>query len=173
VVAYDQQQERNRLANRVREQLWRYYPQALAVSDDLAADWFLELWAAAPMPEKAARIRGSTLERILKAHRTRRITAAEMLRILQQPALTVAPGTAEAASAHIRAVAERLKLVNRQIHEAHRQLDGLCARLAQETPWRGRSFRRPARIAGSSRRAARALAPAAFPHSCWMATRAQ
>jgi transposase len=42
----------------------------------------------------------------------------------------VAPGTAEAASAHIRAVAERLKLVNRQIRDAHRRLDGLCAKLA-------------------------------------------
>ena len=65
------------------------------------------------------------------------LAAAEVLRILRQPALTVAPGTAAAASAHIRAVADRLKLVNRQIHEAHRQLDGLCAKLAQddtETP---------------------------------------
>jgi transposase len=44
----DLQQERNRLANRMREQLWRYYPQTLAISDDLAADWFLELWAAIP-----------------------------------------------------------------------------------------------------------------------------
>jgi hypothetical protein len=35
----DLQQERNRLANPVREQLWRYYP-ALAISDDLATDWF-------------------------------------------------------------------------------------------------------------------------------------
>ena len=54
----DLQQERNRLANPVREQLWRDYPQALAISDDLAADWFLELWAAAPTPDKAARSRG-------------------------------------------------------------------------------------------------------------------
>ena len=51
----DLQQERNRLANRVRGQLWRYYPQALAISDDLAADWFLELWAVVPTPAKAAR----------------------------------------------------------------------------------------------------------------------
>jgi hypothetical protein len=36
----DLQQERNRLAKPVREQLWRYYPQALAISDDLATDWF-------------------------------------------------------------------------------------------------------------------------------------
>ena len=125
------QQERNRLANRVREQLWRYYPQALAISDDLAADWFLELWAAVPTPARAARIRQSTLETILKRHRIRRIAAAEALRILRQLALTVAPGTAEAAGAHIRSVAERLKLVNRQLWEAHRRLDGLCAKLAE------------------------------------------
>jgi transposase len=56
------------------------------------------------------------------------------LAILRQPALTVAPGTAEAASAHIGTVAQRLKLVNRQIREAHRRLDGLCAKLAEEPP---------------------------------------
>jgi hypothetical protein len=88
-------------------------------------------------PAKAARIRESTVERILKAHRIRRIAAAEVLQILRQPSLTVAPGTAETASAHIRTVAERLTLVNRQIREAHRRLDGLCAELAEvdrETP---------------------------------------
>src|SRR5208282_2759216 len=37
-MAEDLSQERNRLANRVREQLWRYYPQALELGDDLAAD---------------------------------------------------------------------------------------------------------------------------------------
>jgi len=100
----DLQQERNRLANRVREQLWRYYPQALAISDDLAADWFLELWAVAPTPAKAARIRESTVDRILKRHPVRRIAAAEVLLLLRQKPLTVAPGTAEAASAHIRTV---------------------------------------------------------------------
>ena len=127
----DLQQERNRLANRVREQLWRYYPQALVISDDLAADWFLELWAAAPTPAKAARIRESTVDGILKRHRIRRIAAAEVLPLLRQKPLTVAPGTAEAASAHIRTVAQRLILVNRQIKQAHRRLDELCARIAE------------------------------------------
>ena len=126
----DLQQERNRLANRVREQLWRYYPQALAIGDDLAADWFLELWTAVPTPAKAVRTREGAVERILKTHRIRRVTAPEVLRTLRQPALAVAPGTTEAATAHIRAVAERLKLVNRQIREAHRRLDQLCAKLA-------------------------------------------
>lgn len=41
-------QERSRLANRVRDQLWRYYPQARNLTDDLAADWFLDLWQQVP-----------------------------------------------------------------------------------------------------------------------------
>jgi hypothetical protein len=65
-TAVDLRQERNRFANRVSEQLWRYYPQALAVTDDLAADWFLESLAAAPTPAKAARVRDSSIERLLK-----------------------------------------------------------------------------------------------------------
>jgi transposase len=136
-MAEDLQQERNRLANRVREQLWRYYPQALAISNDLAADWFLELWAAVPTPAKAARVRESTIERILRTHRIRRIGAAEALQVLRQQPITVAAGTAAAASAHIRAVAARLKLVNRQIKAAHRRLDALCTEIAKgegETP---------------------------------------
>src|SRR6202047_2904573 len=47
------QQERTRLASRMREQLWRYYPQMLELADDFAADWFLDLWNQAPTPAKA------------------------------------------------------------------------------------------------------------------------
>ena len=90
-MAEDLQQERNRLANRVREQLWRYYPQALELGDDLAADWFLDLLALAPMPAKAARLRESRVTSLLKAHRIRRIDAAEVLRILRQKPLIVLP----------------------------------------------------------------------------------
>jgi transposase len=120
-------QEQSRLANRVRDQLWRYYPQAGEVTDDLAADWFLDLWEKVPTPAQAARASEKTVARILKAHRIRRIDAAEALRILRQPPLVVAPGTAEAASAHIRTVAARLRLVNQQIKETERRLDQLCA----------------------------------------------
>jgi transposase len=129
----DLQQERNRLANRVREQLWRYYPQALKITDDLAADWFLDLWQHVPTPAKAVRISEKTIARILKSHRIRRIDAAEALRILRQTPLVVAPGTAEAASAHINTVADRLRLVNQQIKQAHRKLDELCGKLEAPT----------------------------------------
>jgi hypothetical protein len=42
-----------RPANRVRHQLWRYYPQMQKLTDDLAAPWFPELWAIASTPAKA------------------------------------------------------------------------------------------------------------------------
>ncbi len=54
-------QERVRLANRLREQLRRYYPQALEVSEDVAADWFLDLWARVPTPDKARRVRETSI----------------------------------------------------------------------------------------------------------------
>jgi transposase len=130
-------QEQSRLTNRIREQLWRYYPQAGEVTDDLAADWFLDLWEKLPAPQQAARASEKAVARILKAHRIRRIDAAEVLRILRQPPLIVAPGTAEAASAHIRTVAARLRLVNQQIKETERRLDELCAAIeasADTTP---------------------------------------
>jgi transposase len=126
--------ERIRLANRVREQLWRYYPQARQVTDDIAADWFLDLWQQVPTPAKAARVSESKIERILKDHRIRRVNATEVLRILRQKPLWVAPGTAEAASAHIEVLAERLRLVNGQIKKAERRLDELCDAIAESAP---------------------------------------
>jgi transposase len=131
-IAEDLQQERTRLANRLREQLWRYYPQALDVADDLADDWFIELWSLVPTPQKAARIRESSIARLLVRHRIRQIDAAAVLHLLRQPALRVAAGTTEAALAHIRVVLPRLALVNRQLKDARRRLDALCAKLDAE-----------------------------------------
>jgi transposase len=142
----DLQRERNRLANRVREQLWRYYPQMLTLSDDLAAAWFLDLWRQAPTPAKAARLHLTTIERLLKAHRIRRLQAAEVLQVLRQKPLTVAPGVVAAATAHIDAVAARIGLVNQQLNAAHRKLDQLCDQLippAETAPAEGREENAP------------------------------
>src|SRR5260370_7736948 len=66
--------------------------------------------------------------------------AEEAQRILHQTPISVAGGTTEAATAHIRMVALRLKVVNRQLKEAHRRLDTLCVNLAgSEEPEPGQS----------------------------------
>jgi transposase len=122
----DLKQEQNRLANRVRDQLWRYYPQTRAFSADFASDWFLDLWQELPTPAAAARASEKAVARILKRHRIRRFDATTVLAMLRQPQLAIAPGTMAAATAHIRTVAARLRLVNVQIKEAERRLDELC-----------------------------------------------
>src|ERR671912_323916 len=64
-LAEELQQERLRLANRIRQQLWRYYPQLLELSDDLTAEWILELWSLAPTPAKATGLREATIAKLL------------------------------------------------------------------------------------------------------------
>ena len=129
-ITEDLTQERTRLANRVREQLWRYYPQILGITDDVAHPWFLEMWALAPTPDKARRVRQATVAKLLKRRRIRRIDAAGVLDHLRAPPVVVAAGTTEAATAHIKAVAARLALVNQQLRQANNHLDRLTERLA-------------------------------------------
>ena len=110
-LSEDLTRERVRLASRMREQLWRYYPQFLdAVDDDIAAPWALDLWRSLPTPRAGQRVREVTLTRVLKQHRIRRIDAATLRSRLRVPVVKVAPGAAEAAATHVRLVAERLGL---------------------------------------------------------------
>jgi hypothetical protein len=57
--------------------------------------------------------------------------AAHVLAELRKPALTVAPGTIEAATARIRGLIERVRLTNGQLADAERQLDRLCKTLSE------------------------------------------
>jgi transposase len=118
-MAEDLKEERNRLTNRIRQQLWRYFPQALDLGEDPGAEWFLDLWASAPTPA-AVKPTERKVARILTAHRIRRLGAAE----------AVAPGTTDAAEAHIAAAAERLRLVNRQLKQVTHRIDVLVNTLA-------------------------------------------
>jgi transposase len=128
-IAEDLGAERNRLTNRMREQLWRYFPALLELEGDLGAAWLLDLWETVPTPAKAARIREATIARLLKSHRIRRFDAAHVRGVLRSPPIKVAAGTTEAASAHIAALVARIRLVNRQLGQAHDRLDALTARL--------------------------------------------
>ncbi|HEX8570572.1 MAG TPA: IS110 family transposase [Caulobacteraceae bacterium] len=131
-LAEELQQERVRLANRVRQQLWRYYPQLLELGEDVTAEWILALWTMAPTPAKAARLREATVARLLGRHRIRRLDAACVLDVLRQPAITAAAGVTEAAVLHLRSLVARLRLANTEFHQAEQKLDELCAELSQD-----------------------------------------
>jgi len=137
-MAGDLQRENTALCNRARQQLLRYYPQILELTDDVGEAWILALLAAVPTPADAHRRRRSSIAKLLRSHRIRRWNAEQVLEILRQPALTVAPGTVEAATAHLRLVSRRIGLVRRQLTECHAMLDELCARLGAESGGEGR-----------------------------------
>ena len=118
------QQEHTRLANRVREQLLRYYPHVLTLCPAADEPWFWALLTVAPTPAAAARLRLGQVRQLLRAHRIRRLTAETVQAQLQTPALRVAPGTVEAASETLGWLLPRLGLIARQ-----RQA---CARRVQE-----------------------------------------
>ncbi len=130
-IANDPTRDRTRLVNRARQQLWRYYPQLLRVESDLTRTWVRELWCLAPMPARAQRVRAATVAKLLKRHRVRRIDAETALRMLREQALFVAPGTTEAAVAHIEVVFSQLAVIAQQLAKAYGELDRLSAALSR------------------------------------------
>jgi transposase len=121
--------ERNRLANRLREQLWRYFPALLELEGDCGAEWLLDFLVLAPTPAKAARLREARIGELLKQRRIRRLDAAAILKAVRATPPKLSPGTVEAASAHVASIIPRLRLVNRQIGEADRKIGALIESL--------------------------------------------
>jgi len=89
-----------RTANRLRDQLHRFYPQMLQLCSAADESWMWELLDLAPTPAHAALLSEEQVKRVLKAHRIRRVTAQEVLACIQAPALPVAPGVPQAAQSH-------------------------------------------------------------------------
>ena len=126
--------DRVQLTNRMRELLWRYYPQFTRTVNDLAAPWALEAWKRAPNPAAACGMRVSSYDKLLKKHRIRRFDGAGLKRRLAERPLAVDPASARAAEAHVRLLAKRLKVVNEQIAEAEGRLDAFLDRLGAADP---------------------------------------
>ena len=136
------QEERVRLSNRIHQQLWRYYPQMLELTDDVSATWFLELWAKAPTPANARSLRKSTVERLLKQYRIRRVDANTVIRTLRQTAIKVPDSVVEAAGIHMRSLIVRLRVVNSELRHAERKLDELCTAIGETSPAPGQGIER-------------------------------
>ena len=124
--------ERTRLVNRLRQQLWRYFPQLLSVESDLTKLWVVELWAVARTPARARRLRLSTIENFLTRHRVRSVNAHQVQDRLREPAIHVAPGTTESVVSHIEILVDQMRLVAKQLATAYAAMDRLSASVAAE-----------------------------------------
>src|SRR2546422_1009262 len=121
-----------RSANRLQDQLHRFYPQMLKLCSAADASWLWDLIDLAPTPAHAALLSEENVQGVLKANRIRRVTAQEVLACLQAPALPVAPGAAEAAQAHCGFLLPCLRVLAEQLQACSQQVSALLHTLAEE-----------------------------------------
>jgi transposase len=77
-------EEFRRSANRLRDQLHRFYSQMLHLCSGADEAWLWDLIDLAPTPAHAALLSKEQIQRVLKAHRLRRVKATEVLaRVIQ------------------------------------------------------------------------------------------
>lgn len=124
-------QEFGRTANRLRDQLHRFYPQMLQRCSGADEAWLWALLELAPTPEHARLLREEHVRGVLTVHRMRRLKAPDVLVCLQAPALPVAPGAAEAAQAHCGLLLPCLRILAEQLRACAQQVNTLLSTLAE------------------------------------------
>lgn len=127
-------EEQGRLSNRLREQLWRFYPQLPTLSPAADEPWLWALLAQAPTPAQGRRLTLSAVRALLARHRIRRLAADAVHAALQDPALPVTAGTLAAASEHVGLLLPRLQLVHAQRTRCEQRLEAVLAQLATPAP---------------------------------------
>jgi transposase len=117
--------------------LHRYFPQILKLSSG-ADDLFVwDLLSKAPTPAKAAKLTPNRISQILARHRISRFTTEQVVAILREPSLQLAPGAAEAASEHILFLLPRIILLDQQVRDAERRIARLLKQLPQNVDTNG------------------------------------
>ena len=101
-----------RHANRLSEQLRRYYPQMLALCPAGDEPLLWDLLELAPLPEVAQHITVAQVAAVLHRRRIRRLTAEQVLAQLRATPLTVARGVADAASEHALVLIQALRVLH-------------------------------------------------------------
>ena len=130
----DRELKRQRVdrSNRLRTQLGRYFPQYLELSRDLTVEWLLAVWELAPTPKAAKRADPDEVTAVMRRHLARKLDGHQVLEVLRQRPLQVAPGTEAAALAHISMLVDTIRLLNRQIRHAKVEIDRCLERLRIE-----------------------------------------
>ena len=127
----DLQVEAARVANRLREQLYRVHAPWLTLSPAANDPWLWAVLRETPHPDAWAQLPRRRIASILRAHRIRRLTPDEVVAALRQPRLAVAAGVPEAVALRIASLIPQLLLLHDQHATTERRIDRLLETLAQ------------------------------------------
>jgi transposase len=139
-------QEQRRSANRLRAVLHEYHVELLALLPSTDEPWFWDLVAIASTPALGARLRPKQVERLLTAHRIRRVSAQDVIERLRRRPVPARPGVVEAGSTHALMLVPRLHLLTQQLTQCQAQIQKLLDELAAEDQPEQTSEHRDVRI---------------------------
>jgi len=128
----DIQREQVRAGHQLRELLNRYYPQMLGLCPAVDESWFWDMIELVPLPVPGTKLSKAKIEKLLRAHRIRRLDAAAIQQALSVPALRLAPGAAAAASEHALLILPMLRLLLGQRKELERRIEALLEEMSTE-----------------------------------------
>jgi transposase len=128
----DVQQEQVRTGHQLRDLLRRYFPQMVELCPGVDEPWLWELIELAPTPAKAAKLTRAKVEKILRSHRIRRLTAEEILAQVKAPPLRLAAGAIEAASEHVLLLIPRLRMLHQQRKDIAGRIECVLGELSAE-----------------------------------------
>ena len=115
--------ELNRLTNRFRDQVHRCTPHLLQLCASGDEPWFWELVGRLVGSDRWTRVQRRSVAGLLKRRRIRRWTPDEVLAVLREPSISVAPGAAEAAQLHIDLLLPHLRIVHEQRKRCKKELE--------------------------------------------------
>jgi transposase len=127
-------EEEQRLANRLREQLYRVDAAWLTLCPAANEPWLWTVLADTPHPAAWPTLSRRRLASMLRAHRIRRLTVDEVIAAVRQPRLHAAAGVAEAVEARMASLVPQLRLVHAQRTVADRRIEQGLASLVAEAP---------------------------------------
>lgn len=127
-------ENKNRITNRLRQQIFRFAPHFLELSPSVDEPWYWEVLENKLNADDESPLEVDGILKTLKNNRIRRISANECFEVLSSDYLHVAQGTVPAARRHIFALIAQLRLIHTQRKQIKKEIEDVLSNLsASET----------------------------------------
>lgn len=123
--------EASRLSNRVADQIYRVAPRLSQLCQAANEPWYWDLIERMLVTHAGKPVSRRWVKALVTRRNLRRVTYPEVLAILEEPQVFVAPGAVQASRRHLALLLPRLRLVHQQRAECKKQLEQLLQDFAE------------------------------------------